>query len=618
MTVLAGRRSSIAACLAAAVLAALPAAAAAPRTPPFERGMLLKGTVVTMDGHDRVLRHGNVLIRGRNVVAVWRDRHRPRNVKLVKPVVVAPRPALIFPGLINLHDHPTFSMLPPWPAPASDAQPAFGRPTGSEPYANRYQWNGAKGFADVSDEPQRLIKAPEEVLIPPSGLGLSTEAVKWAEMRALLGGETANQGAEGDPATDSLLVRNVDGFNFGRDRVESETFPVPDAPLVARMRAGELDAFIAHAGEGVRDGERRPGDSYSSRDELRDLRHVGLLNDATVIVHGTAFERRDFALMRRARSPRDDRRGDGLGAKLVWSPLSNLLLYGRTATVYEALAEDLTVSLGTDWSPSGSGNLLEELKIADITLRDPALLGGSRSLVPALRSEKALDRALVAMVTRNPARTLRWTGRVGSIAAGKVADLTVITKPSESPVRAGVPSSAYRSLIDATDRDVRLTLVGGNPLAGDPALMRKLKRGDYDTIRSARGGFAKAIDVTRRGVPKGSQRLAAIESKLRAALTALGGADGYAYLKARVGGGVFASSTDAEFRSSYLEPTFGLRLDSTLNAEAIQLSPLLPQDDDFRFRLIEGDQAGWDYPININHIPAGAANPFADFELRWY
>jgi 5-methylthioadenosine/S-adenosylhomocysteine deaminase len=618
MTVLPRVGSVLARCVVAGVLAGLPAAAAS--TPPFKRGVLLKGTVVTMDRHDRVLRHGNVLVRGDRVVAVWRDRHRPRNLRLGKAVVVAPRAALIFPGLINLHDHPTFSMLPPWPAPASDAQPAFGRPTGREPYANRYQWTGANGFADTSDEHHRLIRAPEDVLIPPTGLGLTSESVKWAEIRALLGGETADQGADGDPATDNLLARNVDGVNFGRDRVESETFPGPDAPLVARMRAGQIDAFIAHAGEGVRDAERRPGDSYSSRGELRDLQHAGLLSDETVIVHGTAFERRDFARMRHARSPRDDRRGDGLGAKLVWSPLSNLVLYGRTASVYEALAEDVTVSLGTDWSPSGSGNLLEELKIADIALRDPVLLGGSRSLVPALRSDRALDRALVAMVTRNPARTLRWGRRVGSIAPGRVADLVMIEGSARSP---------YRSLIDATERDVRLTLVGGDPLAGDAAEMRALKRGDYETIHSAAGGFTKAIDVTRRRIPKGSQRLAAIESNLRAALTALGGADGYAYLKARVGGGAFANATDAEFRSSYLEPTLGLRPDGTLNAEAIQLSPLLPADDDFRLRLIEGDRDGSGaiadatppfapYPVNANQIPPGAGNPFGDFEQRWY
>ena len=50
----------------------------------------------------------------------------------------------------------------------------------------------------------------------------------------------------------------------------------------------------------------------------------------------------------------------GRGAKLVWSPLSNLLLYGKTTAVYDALAAGVLVSLGTDWTPSGSANLLAE------------------------------------------------------------------------------------------------------------------------------------------------------------------------------------------------------------------------------------------------------------------
>src|SRR5262249_38024636 len=107
----------------------------------------------------------------------------------------------------------------------------------------------------------------------------------------------------------------------------------------------------------------------------------------TVIVHGTALEPADFAAMRAAPSIRTDGTGHGLGAKLVWSPLSKLLLYGETTNVYEALAAGLLVSLGTDWSPSGSRNLLVELKIADIVLRDPTLLGASRRLVPAFAKD---------------------------------------------------------------------------------------------------------------------------------------------------------------------------------------------------------------------------------------
>src|SRR5262249_45821792 len=153
------------------------------------------------------------------------------------------------------------------------------------------------------------------------------------------------------------------------------------------------------------------------------LKKKCLLTDMTVIIHGTALERSDFAEMRAAPTIRTDGSGDGRGAKLVWSPLSNLLLYGKTTNVYDALAEGVLVSLGTDWTPSGSRTLLHELKVADVALRDARVLGKSRKEVPAFaidckrglerqRAENALDQALVDMVTRNPALALRWYDKV--------------------------------------------------------------------------------------------------------------------------------------------------------------------------------------------------------------
>jgi hypothetical protein len=313
------------------------AVASARARAPFERGILLKGVVVTMDSRFRVIPDGSVLIRGERIRAVWGGARVPRGVKLGRAVVVAPPGALIFPGLINLHDHPSWSVLPPWPPPSSDVQPMFGRPTGREPYANRYQWNGARGFDDSPLEERRLIGGPHDVLA--SGLGLTAEATKWAELRELLGGATSEQGAGADPATDGLLARDVDNVNFGRDRVETNTFPGPDPTLVSREREGLVDAYIVHLAEGVPDRDRRPGDDYSSRAEFRQLQGDHLLNDETVIIHGTGLQPADFAAMRAAPSPRADRTGDGLGAKLVWSPLSNLLLYGRTTNVYQALVD---------------------------------------------------------------------------------------------------------------------------------------------------------------------------------------------------------------------------------------------------------------------------------------
>ena len=74
-------------------------------------------------------------------------------------------------------------------------------------------------------------------------------------------------------------------------------------------------------------------DGFSSRAEFATVASKGLLTDVTVIIHGNGLDPDDFAAMRAAPSIRLDGSGDGLGAKLVWSPLSNLLLYGQTALV---------------------------------------------------------------------------------------------------------------------------------------------------------------------------------------------------------------------------------------------------------------------------------------------
>jgi len=52
------------------------------------------------------------------------------------------------------------------------------------------------------------------------------------------------------------------------------------------------------------------------------------------------------------------------GASMVWSPLSNLLLYGQTADVAAAKKAGIKIGIGPDWAPSGSKNLLGELKVA--------------------------------------------------------------------------------------------------------------------------------------------------------------------------------------------------------------------------------------------------------------
>ena len=620
-------------------------------------GILLRGTVVTMDTAGTILRNGNVLVRNGKIVATWQGTKAPAGTPVNNAVVIdLGSTGLIFPGLINLHNHPTYDMLELWPAPSSHVQTVLGRPMGTEPYANRYQWN----MVGVTSPPEfrRLVDSPQLLLNSSIGLNLYPEVGKYTEVQAMMGGETASQGGPLDPRVDNILIRNVDDLNFGRSKIQSRVQSIDLltgtelTSLVSGMQGGQIDAWLVHLAEGVRDSQRRPGDTFSSRAEFTTLTSKGLLTDNTVIIHGKGLEADDFVAMRAAPSIRSDGSGDGLGAKLIWSPLSNLLLYGQTALVYHALQAGVVVSLGTDWSPSGSRNLLDELKIADIALRDPRLLGVYRDLILSLSitgktsegrddAEIAVDKLLVQMVTTNPAKTVRWNQEVGSIEPGKFADLLVITKPRH-PTAENLPNSPYRNLIDATEQDVRLVLVSGEPLAGDVALMALLKPSDYETVTSTNACFQKAIDVTNPTAPQGNETFAQIKQALQDGLTAMGGdnppagggpapnTNTYSYLKAHVAGGSVSALSDSQFRQ-LLTFYFWLAPDGRLNIEGIQLAPVLLEDDDFYFHLLgaevfpgsgliaDGTPPFMLYPANFNQEqPLG--NPFraADYRSRYF
>src|SRR5689334_19613455 len=171
--------------------------AAAPPDPE----VLLQGTVVTMNADRDVIHNASVLVRGGRIAAIWQGGNRPDGINLAGVVRVPLSPhAIIYPGLINLHDHPFFDMLPLWRPPSSHQQPQAGRPLGTEPYANRYQWN----TAPASPEFARLVSNPSTVMTSGSALSRTPESIKFAKARMILGGTTTTQGAEASARYDSI------------------------------------------------------------------------------------------------------------------------------------------------------------------------------------------------------------------------------------------------------------------------------------------------------------------------------------------------------------------------------------------------------------------------------
>jgi hypothetical protein len=183
-------------------------------------------------------------------------------------------------------------------------------------------------------------------------------------------------------------------------------------------------------------------------------------------------------------------------------------------------------------------------------------------------------------------------------------------------------------LIDATERDVRLVLVDGAPVAGDVDALRTAGATAIARVRSATGRYVKGIAQR-----AGALRLQAAERSLRLALRALGG-DGakrasglvprsatFSYLRARWNHGKDAKLSERAFRDTVLATRYGL-LDGRVNLERIELSPLLTDDDGFFFTALEGRLSAAQapfrlYPANVNQA-RGGGNPLAGFRERWY
>jgi 5-methylthioadenosine/S-adenosylhomocysteine deaminase len=355
----------------------------------------LRGCVLTPE---RKLDDGYVVISGSTIASVGTA--KPDGVKVLDTEGV------ILPGLIDLHGHPEYNIFAAWEPPKE--------------YVNRHAWRGSKEYALVVKEPwKKLTGAPGSLL---------RELTRYAEVRALVGGVTAIQGASAKyPGKDEALVRNVDLPIFGRHRARSVVdLDRVDAARRKSLRKeiddGRTTAVYIHLAEGKADNKR-------SQDEFGDLVEANLLTEATVIIHGTALT--------------DDSLGDLKDAKgkLVWSPQSNLRLYGQTTPAAKALDLDIPIGLGADWLPSGSQSLLAELSVARRTLARQGKHGD------------AVDKKLVRMVTSEAAEIAGLGEELGKLEAGRPADVLVLERHYEDP---------WENVLASGPQWVELVTVGGD------------------------------------------------------------------------------------------------------------------------------------------------------------
>ena len=333
---------------------------------------------------------------------------------------------VVSPGLINAHDHITFIQNNPY------------TDTG-ERYEHRHDWRlGLNGHTEINA----------------SG-SASNDAKRWGELRFLMSGATSTIGS-GD--VDGFL-RNLDRDaqrGLGQMPVDYDTFPLGDSSGTQLTQgcgypsinsngniAGE-DAYFPHIAEGIDAFARNEfvcvaDDTYGVED---------LLEPQSAYIHAVGLNPMDYARMQEQ------------GTTLIWSPRSNVTLYGDTAVVTAAHALGVRIALGTDWMPTGSMNLARELECVD-------------QLNSVFYDNYFSDRDIWHMVTRNAAEAAAMDDAIGVLVPDRVADIAIFD---------GSTNADYRAVIDAEPADTVLVLRGGEAIYGDDAVVEALAPGSCDAV----------------------------------------------------------------------------------------------------------------------------------------
>ncbi len=145
--------------------------------------------------------------------------------------------------------------------------------------------------------------------------------------------------------------------------------------------------------------------------------------------------------------------------KVMHCPSSNLKLGSGLAPVAELRQRGVTVSLGADGAACNNRlDMFEEMRLA-------ALLQATRRSPGALTARDALT-----MATRGGAKTLGMDRELGSIEAGKRADVIVVDRDR---LHMAPDRDPYSTLVYAArGSDVRTTIVGGDVLVDEFAPAR--------------------------------------------------------------------------------------------------------------------------------------------------
>jgi 5-methylthioadenosine/S-adenosylhomocysteine deaminase len=429
------------------------------------------GIVVTMDSGRAIVPDGSVVVRGDSIVAVGPRVEMERNYHGLKTIDARGR--LVLPGFINGHTHVPMTLfrglhddvtLNDWlykyifPAEAKNVNEEFVR-WGTRLAAAEQIRSGVTTFADMYYFEDAVA-----------------EETKAAGMRGVLG-ETFIDFPAPDNKSNAEMVAYTEKFLKkwqGDPLIHAAPAPhsiytcskktIQDAAALARKYHAPLLMHVSEMKKEWEDSEKA-----NRMSPVQYLEKIGALGPDLVAAHCIFVDEADRKLLA-------DRQ-----VGCVHNPSSNMMIASGVSPVPEMRAAGIAVGLGTD-GPAGSNNdldLMEEIdlaaKLAKISKMNPLALNA---------------KAVVEMATIDGARALHMEKEIGSLEAGKKADLILISleEPNAVPMYDVYAQVAY----SLKGSDVETVVIGGTVVMRE----RKLLTVDEPAVLEKAREYGKSVRVS--------------------------------------------------------------------------------------------------------------------------
>jgi 5-methylthioadenosine/S-adenosylhomocysteine deaminase len=365
------------------------------------------GTIVTMDASRRIVENGAIAVSRGEIVEVGPAKEIAQ--KYSSKQNLNARGKVIIPGLINTHTHVPMGLfrgiaddldLQEWltkyifPAEAKNVDEAFVRAGtrlglaemikgGTTTFCDMYYFEDAiadetfkAGMRGVLGETLIDFPAPDNKTFDEAKIYAERFVKKWQGNPLIV------------PAIAPHAPYTVSEEHLKESRALSDKL---NAPLLIHLAEAETETeFIQQKHQGIR--------------PIEYVEKIGFLSDKTIAAHVVQANEAELEILKRR------------GVGIAHNPQSNMKLAAGVAPVPLMLSKDMRLGLGTDGAASNNDlSIWEEMdaaaKLHKVFWKDPKVVSAEQSFM---------------MATIGGARALHMEKLIGSLEAGKRADIVIV------------------------------------------------------------------------------------------------------------------------------------------------------------------------------------------------